>query len=127
MLKKTLAMAVGLMCFSLVLGAKGKPQAEQLSAVCSDLQPGFELCTATAINLVPGKAYQIQITTNCANFGYFSGVADSTGTLIFTETLPETEAPGYCSTNLFLFYLFGESSHGTPLKLVAQAIYFDNE
>jgi len=130
-MKRIFVVAVSLMCLSTVLAARGggKPQAETLAVRCNDVNL-TESCFVTATNLVAGKAYQLEVTTNCADDQTWSGTADSGGNLILPVQpvqVFERDIPGFCETNTFFFYLFTESSKKTQLKLVATTTYADTD
>jgi len=127
-MKKIFVMAVGLMCLSTVLAAKGggKPEGETLDVYCTDATPQVESCTVTAHNLMVGKAYQLEVLTNCADSTTVSVTAD-TSTEVIPVTLAEMDTPGFCETNMFFFYLFTESSKKTQLKLVYTTEFADTD
>jgi hypothetical protein len=99
----------------------------QLIVVCnSSSSPlnsnGDDVCTVQATGLVPGKAYQLEASSNCADTGYYSYTADANGAIndLIGFTPPESDTPGGCQTNFWSFYLFTTSKNGSQLQLIAQ-------
>jgi hypothetical protein len=128
-----LGVVLALMPLAIAKG-KGKPAGEELSASCiSTPNPGspdgdIDTCSITGMNLVPGKAYQLEVVNNCsANKVFRHYVADAGGMITDDNIVPPEAHVGGCETTNWGFYLFTESKNGSQLKLVAYALALDED
>src|SRR6266481_1183583 len=100
-MKTTLAIVVCLLSSATLYAAK--PAGTALSAVCSPGTDG-DSCIVTANGLVAGKAYRLDVRSNCADVNSvpFTAVAGSNNISI---TALESDT-AVCTTSTFFFYLY---------------------